>query len=187
MHESEDRPEEQSPERDSGAADEPDDATGPTPPEDAADSEQPGDPEDPEDAAWREIVANFGDRVSLDESEVVRPAPAEPEPEPEPKPAEPEKGWFAIEPIDLDGPARYEPPPPPPLPRPKPDRLFAWLGVLGVPVLTVLLVIIQQATGFDVPDWATVLLVLGFLGGFGYLIATMPRDRDDPWDDGAQV
>jgi hypothetical protein len=30
-------------------------------------------------------------------------------------------------------------------------------------------------------------LVAAFVGGFGYLVYTMPREPRDPWDDGAQV
>jgi hypothetical protein len=38
-----------------------------------------------------------------------------------------------------------------------------------------------------VPDWLTVGLVLGFVGGFVYLVATMRASGDDGWpgDDGA--
>jgi hypothetical protein len=40
------------------------------------------------------------------------------------------------------------------------------------------------------PGWAAVLMALALIGGFVYLVATMPRRRDhDDWggDDGAVV
>ena len=44
-------------------------------------------------------------------------------------------------------------------------------------------------TGFPFAPEQSFLLVVGFVGGFGYLVATMPRGRHDGWsgDDGAVV
>ncbi len=40
--------------------------------------------------------------------------------------------------------------------------------------------------GWTYPGWVSCLLVTAFVGGFGYLVATMPRgdDRGWPGDDG---
>ena len=78
---------------------------------------------------------------------------------------------------------RYVPPPPPPLPRPAPPRLAAWMGVLGMPVLVLVLIVLQVA----VPPWATTGMVLWFLSGFAYLVVSMPAQRPDDGDDGARV
>jgi hypothetical protein len=76
----------------------------------------------------------------------------------------------------------FVPPEPPPLPVPEPHRLVAWIGVLGAPLVMFILVIFR----ISVPDWATFFLVVGFVGGFVALVATMKRDEDHfPGDDGA--
>jgi len=61
---------------------------------------------------------------------------------------------------------------------------MAWSGLVAGPVVLLIVVV----AGWVPPPWLTTLFVLGFLAGFGYLVATMPRDRDD-WsgDDGAVV
>jgi hypothetical protein len=78
---------------------------------------------------------------------------------------------------------RFVPPEPPPLPRVAPDRMLAWVGVLGSPV--VLLACLLLSVG--IPALLGYALVAAFVGGFGYLVWTMPREPRDPWDDGAQV
>ncbi|PWI43373.1 hypothetical protein [Streptomyces sp. ICBB 8177] len=72
----------------------------------------------------------------------------------------------------------FVPPEPPPLPQADVTTKFAWLAVVGGPVLLVLYVLLQQ----PVPWWAMVVGVGGFLGGFGTLVARM-RDRDEEDDD----
>lgn len=79
----------------------------------------------------------------------------------------------------------FIPDPPPPLPRLAPHRQVAWLGVAAGPLLLVLVALF----GISPPDWVSFLGVLGFIGGFIALVATM-TDRDDgEWgsDDGAVV
>ncbi|WP_028658848.1 hypothetical protein [Nocardioides insulae] len=148
-----------------------------------------------EDAAWQAIVANFGDRAVLEESS-EEPASgsgsrseesggSEVAPGPAAEPArfeEPDTDWYT--PLEDDG--AFVPPDPGPI-RTSPDRLLAWAGVLGVPVLTVLGVMLSRLTSFYLPGWVGLLAVAAFIGGFVYLVATMPRSPDDPWDDGAQV
>jgi hypothetical protein len=131
-----------------------------------------------EDAVWREIVENYGDEPKVEDFPDHWPDPA-PGPSldrwPGPPPAS-----AAEEPED-EG---YTPPPPPPLPRPVGLRLVAWLGVFGVP----LLVLVVLLTGLSLPSWAGVLCLAWFVGGFGYLVATMPRHDDgDDFDDGARI
>ncbi len=150
-----------------------------------------------EDAAWREIVDNYGDRPLLEDVPVDRPddsveqvtdavadagavarsrrrtsLPAiEPELRAQPRPAR--------------GPAEehYVPPPPPPVPRAEPPRLLAWLGLFLAPSIVLVALVAQ----YPVPSWAGLLLMVWFVGGFVYLVASMrsePRDEDD---DGAVV
>jgi hypothetical protein len=79
----------------------------------------------------------------------------------------------------------FVPDPPPPLPRPAPHRQVAWLGLVSGPILLILVALF----GIRPPDWVAFLGVLGFIGGFIALVATM-SDRDDgEWgpDDGAVV
>jgi hypothetical protein len=79
----------------------------------------------------------------------------------------------------------FVPPTPPPIPRPAPIRLAAWLAVLVGPVVMT----VVAALGWWVPDIVTTGLVIGFVSGVVYLIATMgdgPRDPYGP-DDGAVV
>lgn len=128
-----------------------------------------------EDEVWRSIVENFGDRADIDDPpEAPAPAPTAPEPWSEPE---------ELTPVDLDDEDTYLPPPPPPLPVPEPDRGIAWLGVVGSP----LLLLVALVTGLDLPDWAGYLMVVWFVGGFGYLVAKMPKEPRDPWDDGSRV
>jgi hypothetical protein len=135
-------------------------------------------PESREDAEWRAIVENFGERVEL----------PEPPPEPEsPRSAAPDPGPAMelpaeLAPLPWDDEGHYVPPEPPPLPRPQGLRLVAWFGLFGVPTLALLCVVL----GISIPSLVGLLLVCWFVGGFGYLVATMSsRDPDSGWDDGA--
>lgn len=141
-----------------------------------------------DDEAWRAIVDNYGDRVELED-----PAPA-PEASPEPLDHEPDESADTLSPtldsgwdedaVDADHTSdRFVPPPAPPLPRTTPDRYVAWAGVFGSPVLLLLSVVL----GFDLPELVAYLLVIGFVGGFLYLVFQMPREPRDPNDDGARL
>ncbi|MFF8829045.1 hypothetical protein [Streptomyces sp. NPDC015131] len=74
----------------------------------------------------------------------------------------------------------FVPPEPPPLPEADATAKFAWLGVVGGPVLMLLAVILR----WDMTWWLTTLCVGGFLGGFATLVARMragdEEDDDDP-------
>jgi hypothetical protein len=125
---------------------------------------EPGD----EDAAWRDIVAHYGDRPALDEEPPPERPPAPPADEP--------RDW--VEPDEED---HFVPPPPAPVPRPTGIRLAAWLGLFGAPALALVLIVL----GVTLPSWIGLLLITWFVGGFGYLVATMRKDAGDGWDDGA--
>lgn len=121
-------------------------------------------PED-EDAAWRSIVAGYGEQPRI---------PVQAEPEPAAEPTAPDS-W--------EDEGHFVPPAPPPVPRPRGLRAAAWFGVFGVPLLMVILVIVS----YSPPAPIGLLMVIWFVGGFGYLVATMDRDQDPDsgWDDGA--
>ena len=125
-----------------------------------------------DDAAWREIVANYGDRPAVDPDAVPAPQPAEQ------GDAYPElaTGETFLE-------ERFVPPPPPPLPRLPFDRLLAWSGVFVSPLILLVATVFQV----HLPTIVAWLLIGGFLGGFGYLVAQMPRGPRDPYDDGARL
>lgn len=120
--------------------------------------------------AWRSIVDNYGERPAVGED-----APGAVE-LPEVPTAPPSRGAEESQ-------ERFVPPPPPPLPRPRPRRALAWAGVLGAPVLLLVLLVLAA----DLPVGLDYALVAWFVGGFGYLVATMPSGPRDPWDDGSRV
>lgn len=132
-----------------------------------------------DDEAWRAIVDNYGDRVLDDES----PTDAQPEREPEPS-AQVSPGvtsWDDPFP-DADWSSdSFVPPPPPPLPVLPTDRLVAWAGVFGSP----LVLLVCLLAGFTLPSLLAYGLVAAFVGGFLYLVFKMPREPRDPDDDGA--
>ncbi|WP_444544894.1 hypothetical protein [Streptomyces daqingensis] len=81
---------------------------------------------------------------------------------------------------DEDDEGHFVPPEPPPLPQTDPTTKFAWLGVLGGPLLLIFAILFQQ----DLTWWITTLGVGGFLGGFATLVARMRDGSDeDDWDD----
>lgn len=126
----------------------------------------------PDDDAWASIVANFGERAELSEEEVAATEPAA-------APIE--------EPIDFYVPFEseegYVPPPAARVGLADGPRGAAWLGVLGAPTLFLLALL----TGITIPEWLALFALVAFLVGLGYLISTMRRNDDDPWDDGARV
>jgi len=75
---------------------------------------------------------------------------------------------------------RFVPEPPLPLARPPWPVLTAWLA-MGYAVLAVL----ATALGLHLPVWAGWLALVGFVGGFGVLVARLPRHRPPDAGDGA--
>ncbi|MFD5649408.1 hypothetical protein [Streptomyces sp. NPDC127039] len=159
-----------------------------------------------EDAAWASIVAGYGEEppdppgakpfksvedLALLEPEVNDEKPSADRPSSDrplgssvafapgigPRdhtPAEPSDDDF-----DTDDEGHFVPPEPPPLPETDPTSKFAWLGVLGGPVLLLLAVVL----GWDMTWWLTTLCIGGFLGGFATLVVRMrtgDEDDDDP-------
>jgi hypothetical protein len=136
--------------------------------------EKAGDPPSNDDAVWREIVDNYGDRPVLEPPQQEHQQARAPGDEPD---AQPEL-------VEEQEPAeRFVPPPPPPLPRVPRDRFAAWLGVLVSPLLLLVATVLR----ISLPTMVAWLLIVAFLGGFGYLVAQMPRGPRDPFDDGARL
>ncbi len=72
----------------------------------------------------------------------------------------------------------FVPPEPPPLPTGDVTSRFAWIAVLGGPLLLFVMVLLRQ----ELTWWLTTLGVGGFLGGFATLVLRM-KDGDDEGDD----
>ncbi|WP_455355511.1 hypothetical protein [Streptomyces sp. SYSU K217416] len=81
--------------------------------------------------------------------------------------------------LDESDEGHFVPPEPPPLPAADTTSKFAWLAVVGGPLLLLLAVLL----GWPMTWWLTTLGIGGFLGGFATLIARMRQDdeeNDDP-------
>lgn len=91
---------------------------------------------------------------------------------PAPEPAEDD--------FDEDDEGHFVPPEPPPLPAADTTAKFAWLGVIGGPVLLLLAVLL----GWDMTWWLATLGIGGFLGGFATLVMRMRTDDEDEGDPG---
>lgn len=81
--------------------------------------------------------------------------------------------------LDETDEGHFVPPEPPPLPEADVTAKFAWLAVIGGPVLMLLAVLLR----WDMTWWLTTLCVGGFLGGFVTLVARMSSDDEDGMDD----
>ncbi|WP_435612051.1 hypothetical protein [Streptomyces sp. bgisy159] len=79
-----------------------------------------------------------------------------------------------------DDEGHFVPPEPPPLPAADATAKFAWLAVIGGPVLLLLAVLL----GWDMTWWLTTLGIGGFLGGFATLVVRMRTDDEDDGDPG---
>lgn len=144
---------------------------------------EPRDPREREDELWREIVANYGERPTLEE-----PAAGEDADDPAAAvesdgPAAGTEEYDDPDPAAWEDEGRFVPPPPPPIPIADPPRMLAWLGLFGVPMSLLVIVV----AGLHVPQWLGLLMVAWFVGGFVYLVKEMPRDPPDPWDDGSRL
>ncbi|MET8585485.1 hypothetical protein ABZX39_32055 [Streptomyces collinus] len=82
--------------------------------------------------------------------------------------------------FDEDDEGHFVPPEPPPLPTADATAKFAWLGVVGGPVLLLLAVVL----GWEMTWWLTTLGIGGFLGGFATLVMRMRTDDDEDGDPG---
>ncbi|MBW8799813.1 MAG: hypothetical protein JF597_41435 [Streptomyces sp.] len=77
--------------------------------------------------------------------------------------------------FDEDDEGHFVPPEPPPLPDADATAKFAWLGVVGGPILLLLAVVL----GWDMTWWLATLGIGGFLGGFVTLVTRMKTDDED--------
>ncbi|MBC9728614.1 hypothetical protein [Streptomyces sp. TRM68367] len=82
--------------------------------------------------------------------------------------------------FDEDDEGHFVPPEPPPLPEADVTAKFAWLGVLGGPVLLLLAVLL----GWEMTWWLATLGIGGFVGGFVTLVMRMRTDDEDDDDPG---
>lgn len=82
--------------------------------------------------------------------------------------------------FDTDDEGHFVPPEPPPLPAADATAKFAWLGVVGGPILLLLAVLL----GWDMTWWLATLGIGGFLGGFATLVMRMKTDDDEDDDPG---
>jgi hypothetical protein len=145
-----------------------------------------------EEAAWRSIVEHYGDRAEIDDDvtdQVSGQVTEEPPTSTTPSLfdrsyLDAQQSRAEAEPQAWSDEGHYVPPEPPPVPRGTPARRLAWLGLFGAPLAMLAAVVF----GWVFPAWLVLMLVVAFVGGFIFLVATMPRDRDD-WsgDDGAVV
>ncbi|MCX4909379.1 hypothetical protein [Streptomyces sp. NBC_00878] len=82
--------------------------------------------------------------------------------------------------FDEDDEGHFVPPEPPPLPAADATAKFAWLAVIGGPILLLLAVLL----GWDMTWWLATLGIGGFLGGFATLVGRMRGDDEDEDDPG---
>ena len=154
------------------------------------------DDESQTDSAWREIVANYGERARLDPEDhaavegpltVDREPPAYAPGELDQAAEDARRGGGQDDPEDADDipeVERFRPPEPPPVTLPSSwQRRVAWAGVFVAPVVALLLAVLQVYVA-PIIGWG---LVAWFVGGFLYLVATMSRTPREPWDDGSRI
>jgi hypothetical protein len=82
--------------------------------------------------------------------------------------------------FDVDDEGHFVPPEPPPLPTADATAKFAWLAVIGGPILLLLAVLL----GWEMTWWLATLGIGGFLGGFATLVMRMRTDDEDDDDPG---
>ncbi|MEU2153727.1 hypothetical protein ABZ532_01645 [Streptomyces sp. NPDC019396] len=82
--------------------------------------------------------------------------------------------------LDESDEGHFVPPEPPPLPEADTTAKFAWLAVIGGPVLLLLAVLLE----WNMTWWLTTLGVGGFVGGFITLVARMAHGDDEDDDPG---
>ncbi|MFI0236631.1 hypothetical protein [Streptomyces sp. NPDC016845] len=82
--------------------------------------------------------------------------------------------------FDADDEGHFVPPEPPPIPEADVTARFAWLAVIGGPVLLLASVLL----GWSMTWWLATLCIGGFLGGFATLVARMQSDDDEDDDPG---
>ncbi|MFF1838251.1 hypothetical protein ACFVXE_29205 [Streptomyces sp. NPDC058231] len=152
--------------------------------------------EEPPDPPGAKPFKSVDDLALLDDSQrnVLEPEKGAGEQGP-PKPPEKPLGSSVVFAPGVGGPRDYEPadddtddgdeghfvpPEPPPLPEADVTAKFAWLAVVGGPVLLLIAVVL----GWEMTWWLTTVCIGGFLGGFATLVARMQHDDEDDDDPG---
>ncbi|MET9833217.1 hypothetical protein ABZ078_28825 [Streptomyces sp. NPDC006385] len=82
--------------------------------------------------------------------------------------------------FDSDDEGHFVPPEPPPLPTADTTAKFAWLAVIGGPILLLFAVLF----GWEMTWWLATLGIGGFVGGFATLVMRMKTDDEDDDDPG---
>jgi hypothetical protein len=154
--------------------------------------------EEPADPPGTKPFKSVEDLALLETETNDEPAAEKTEPKPklDEKPAKPLGGSVSFAPgvgprdykapepseedFEDDDEGHFVPPEPPPLPAADPTAKFAWLGVLGGPVLLLVAVLL----GWEMTWWLATVGIGGFLGGFVTLVARMRTDDEDDGDPG---
>ncbi|MFF0081501.1 hypothetical protein ACFYR1_17590 [Streptomyces canus] len=147
-----------------------------------------------EDLALLETETN--DEPSTTETQPTKDTPKKDAPKQDENPAKPLGGSIAFAPgvgprdysapepseedFEEDDEGHFVPPEPPPLPSADTTSRFAWLGVLGGPVLLLVAVLL----GWEMTWWLATAGIGGFLGGFVTLVTRMRADDEDDEDPG---
>jgi hypothetical protein len=147
-----------------------------------------------EDLALLETETN--DEPTTTETQPKKDAPKQDAPKQDENPAKPLGGSVAFAPgvgprdysapepseedFEEDDEGHFVPPEPPPLPAADTTSRFAWLGVLGGPVLLLVAVLL----GWEMTWWLATAGIGGFLGGFVTLVTRMRADDEDDEDPG---
>ncbi|MER5192759.1 hypothetical protein ACWD3J_05275 [Streptomyces sp. NPDC002755] len=170
--------------------------------------EEPADPpgakpfKSVEDLALLEVETNDGESVAESGARSGAESGKEPakdaaeEPDEEKEPAKPLGSSIAFAPgvgprdykapepteedFDGDDEGHFVPPEPPPLPAADTTAKFAWLGVIGGPLLLLLAVLL----GWEMTWWLSTVGIGGFLGGFATLVMRMRTEDEEDGDPG---
>jgi hypothetical protein len=142
-----------------------------------------------EDLALLETETN--DEPTTTETQPKKDEPKKDAPKQDENPAKPLGGSVAFAPgvgprdysapepseedFEEDDEGHFVPPEPPPLPAADTTSRFAWLGVLGGPVLLLVAVLL----GWEMTWWLATAGIGGFLGGFVTLVTRMRADDED--------
>jgi hypothetical protein len=135
-----------------------------------------------EDEIWKDIVDRYAEDPASEDVPAAESAESVGSPE---TPDAPPELWNPEpwNPVPWEDEGRFVPPVPPRVAMPEPPRLIAWVGVLAAPALLLVFLVFNWV----MPQWASTLLIIWFVGGFAFLIATMKSGPRDPGDDGAVV
>ncbi|MEV1021424.1 hypothetical protein [Streptomyces sp. NPDC050264] len=133
------------------------------------DPDKPAEPDEPGERPKKDAKGPLGSSVSFAPGVAAAPGPRD---HTVPEPAESD--------FDEDDEGHFVPPEPPPLPETDVTARFAWLAVIGGPVLLLVSVLL----GWSMTWWLTTVCVGGFLGGFATLVARMQSGEDEDDDPG---